>query len=98
MELAPLGLIRKGGLFQKIAFTPGGLIERGGYLKLGAYSIIYGKHVLCKDYARRMNSHFERKYKMKFQLFLSLYMFVIVSRCPRNSYFVLFIQHVHLLI
>ena len=34
-----------GGLFRKIAFTPGGLIERGRYSKLGAYSIIYGTKV-----------------------------------------------------
>ena len=40
----PWWLIRKGGLFRKNDFTPGGLIERGGggYSKLGAYLIIYG--------------------------------------------------------
>ena len=43
-RISPPGLIRKGGLFRKIAYTPGGLIERGGgggYSKLGAYSIIH---------------------------------------------------------
>ena len=38
-RISPWGLIQKGGLFSKIAFTP------GGDSKLGAYSIIYGIEV-----------------------------------------------------
>ena len=41
-----MGAYSKGGLISQNCFTPGGLIERGGYSKLGAYSIIYGIHYI----------------------------------------------------